>query len=81
MSLQICTLLVHSLDTFSAYELYAESNDGLPSSNYVGNQPEHTATNANRFKRAFSHPDVKVHFVGAWCVISNMTTEKQNESL
>ena len=74
MRLQICTVLVHSLDTFSAYELYAEPRSGLRSGGYVGNQPEETATNADRFKRAFSHPDVKVHFVGAWCVIVIMTT-------
>jgi uncharacterized protein (DUF2235 family) len=34
---------------------------------------------ADHFKRTFSNENVKVHFVGAWCVIQIVTTEQQNE--
>ncbi|KZT03384.1 uncharacterized protein LAESUDRAFT_619831, partial [Laetiporus sulphureus 93-53] len=44
-----------------AYELYA-------------NEPEETtiAHLAGRFKRTFSHPDVHVHFIGAWDTVSSV---------
>ena len=67
MRLQIYTLLVYSLNTFSAYELYADPNSGGRPVSNVGTQD--TATKADRFKKAFSHKKVRVHFVGAWCVI------------
>ena len=73
--------VVHLLDIFSAYQLYADPHSGLPPVGDVGSQD--TAAKADRFKKAFSHKKVTVHFVGAWCVISItiMTTEKQNEPL
>ena len=79
MRLQICTVVVHSLDIFSAYELYADPHSGLRPAGDVGRQD--TATKADKFKETFSHKKVTVHFVGAWCVILIMITEKQSEPL
>jgi len=56
---------------FSAYELYRDSgNDSDKAKNpkQVGSQKK--ISMADRFKNAFSHKGVRVHFVGAWCVIS-----------
>ena len=66
---------------FSAYELYADPKSGERRANDVGgtDDQEHT-TMAARFKNAFSNENVKVHFVGAWCVIQIMTRVKQNGS-
>lgn len=43
------------LTTSSAFELYVDS--------------ENDKGMATHFKSAFSHPDVTVHFVGAWYII------------
>ena len=68
----ICTLFVDSLNNLSAYELYADlKSGGRPVSN-VGSHDtvgQELPTMADRFKKAFSNKNVKVHFVGAWCVI------------
>ena len=78
MRFQICAVLVHPLNKISAYELYADPNsDRRPASN-VGTQD--TVTMADRFKTAFSHNNVTVHFVGAWCVIQTMALENENDS-
>jgi hypothetical protein len=44
---------------YSAYELYADLKGG---------PTDKTVDMAERFKKTFSRPDVKVHFLGAWCV-------------
>ena len=66
MRLHNCTLLVHSLNIFSAYKLYADPRSDEVTS-IVGSQ--YVTTKAEHFKRTFSHMNVRVHFVGAWCVI------------
>lgn len=50
----------------SAYELYSDPNSDKPKVAQVGSQEKMSM--AARFKSAFSHKDVKVHFVGAWYV-------------
>lgn len=54
---------------FSAYELYADLESGKPSVTQVGQTESQDVSMAQRFKNAFSHKVVKVHFVGAWCVM------------
>ena len=36
-------------------------------------QPQENTTMAERFKGAFAHKNVRVHFVGAWYVIPTLT--------
>ena len=60
------------LNTFGAYELYADPNSGGRPVSNVGSHDtdsQELPTMADRFKKAFSNENVKVHFVGAWCVI------------
>jgi len=53
---------------FSAYELYCDPRSDEPTqATQVGSQK--TISMADRFKNAFSHKAVRVHFVGAWYVI------------
>ena len=55
----------------SAYELYRDSradSDKATKSKQIGSQTK--ISMADRFKNAFSHKGVRVHFVGAWCAIS-----------
>ena len=50
---------------FSAYELYRDPRTDKPTkATQVGSQK--AISMADRFKNAFSHKGVKVHFVGAW---------------
>lgn len=55
---------------FSAYELYADSKSDERTATEVGSQEPMSM--AERFKKAFSHKDVRVHFVGAWYVIFSL---------
>jgi len=49
----------------SAYELYVDPKSDEPEeATQVGSDEKMSI--AERFKGAFSHKDVKVHFVGAW---------------
>ncbi len=48
----------------SAYELYVDPKSDELEVTEVGS--DETMSMAERFKSAFSHNDVKVHFVGAW---------------
>jgi len=48
----------------SAYALYVDPNSDEPEATQVGS--DERMSMAERFKGAFSHKDVKVHFVGAW---------------
>lgn len=52
----------------SAYELYADPKSDLKRVTRVGSQTQEKMSSAERFKKAFSYKDVKVHFVGAWYV-------------
>ena len=66
------------INYFSAYELYADpkSDEVSSSLNQVGlPQTKQATTSAERFKQAFSHKDVRVHFVGAWYVIRALPFE------
>jgi len=56
---------------FSTYELYRDqrtSSDKATNSKQVGSQKK--ISMADRFKNAFSHKGVRVHFVGARCAIT-----------
>jgi len=55
---------------FSAFALYADPNSG-PKVTQVG-QVGGEMSMADRFKDTFSRKDVKVHFVGAWYVMSSL---------
>jgi hypothetical protein len=55
---------------FSAYELYADFGSDEPTVTQA-DRKEPGQTVAGRFKSAFSHKDVKVHFVGAWYAFSS----------
>ncbi|KAF4618227.1 hypothetical protein D9613_011599 [Agrocybe pediades] len=57
-----------------AYELYADPLSGLDQVNAVGTSggDAETMSKADRFKSAFCHKDVKVHFVGAWDTVSSI---------
>ena len=63
---------MYSFNIYSAYELYADPKSGGHPVRNVGSQDangqEHL-TMADHFKKTFSNENVKVHFVGAWCVI------------
>ena len=58
---------------FSAFELYADPKSDELTAAEVGALPlkdtEEAVSSAERFKKAFSYEGVKVHFVGAWCVL------------
>ncbi|KDR68088.1 hypothetical protein GALMADRAFT_146577 [Galerina marginata CBS 339.88] len=60
-----------------AYELYADSESNKPTATRVGESPVESPqttslSSARRFKEAFSYPEVKVHFVGAWDTVSSI---------
>jgi uncharacterized protein (DUF2235 family) len=67
-------ILIHSLIVFSAYELYANPTTDEPTETEVGSD-EVRLSMAERFKSAFSHPDVKVHFVGAWYALFTLSSQ------
>ena len=66
----------------SAYELYVDPKSDEPEESRAvavgsnsqtfdatGARSNKPVTKAERFKKAFSHEGVKVHFVGVWCVM------------
>ncbi|KAF9524055.1 hypothetical protein CPB83DRAFT_898202 [Crepidotus variabilis] len=53
-----------------AYALYCASEQGKSMATQVGSQQE--ISMSERFKKAFSRKDVKVHFVGAWDTVSSI---------
>ncbi|KDR68085.1 hypothetical protein GALMADRAFT_1354883 [Galerina marginata CBS 339.88] len=60
-----------------AYELYADPKSDEPTATQVGvplgESPQtERLSSADRFKKAFSYEDVKVHFVGAWDTVSSI---------
>ncbi|PPQ69955.1 hypothetical protein CVT26_013291 [Gymnopilus dilepis] len=56
-----------------AYELYADPRSDEKTVREVGESGKVVMTSmAERFKRAFSRGDVKVHFVGAWDTVSSI---------
>ena len=81
MQIPLCVQISHTLlfddhfyIIFSAYELYVDpkSDEVSSSVTHVGSpqaKQEIPTSCAERFKRAFSYKDVRVHFVGAWYVI------------
>ena len=75
MQIPLCVLNLYLsralIDNFSAYELYADRNSGPNPAKGVGSQNTNSQENpckADHFKKTFSHENVKVHFVGAWCI-------------
>ncbi|KAI5991905.1 hypothetical protein EDD15DRAFT_2446701 [Pisolithus albus] len=54
-----------------AYELYADLASGEMVKG-VGEEADSEMSMAERFKKAFSYKDVKVHFVGAWDTVSSI---------
>jgi hypothetical protein len=50
----------------SAYELYADPKSDDVTAAPVGSPTDKKVSMAERFKEAFSHKNVVVHFVGAW---------------
>ncbi|KAF9553183.1 WD40 repeat-like protein [Agrocybe pediades] len=66
-----------------AYELYADPLSG----HYQGNTVDTSDTDARRtskaerFKSAFCHKDVKVHFVGAWDTVSSIGLVRKKKLL
>ncbi|TFK20468.1 WD40 repeat-like protein [Coprinopsis marcescibilis] len=63
-----------------AYELYADPKTDLVDTTQIGRIGQNVSK-AERFKRAFSHPDVKVHFVGAWETVSSIGMASGKHSL
>ena len=64
---------MHCLIFFSAYELYADLKSDEPTVTQVGQvDSSGEMSMAKRFKSAFSHKDVKVHFVGAWYTVLSL---------
>jgi hypothetical protein len=60
---------------FSAYEIYCDPHCHLKNVTRVGSsqlQDKNKTSMVERFKKAFSHKDVTVHFVGAWYVMLNL---------
>ncbi|EDR07594.1 uncharacterized protein LACBIDRAFT_388237 [Laccaria bicolor S238N-H82] len=55
-----------------AYQLYADSESGARPVSDVGANPEEKTTMADRFKKAFSHENLTVHFIGAWDTVSSI---------
>ncbi|KAF4623030.1 hypothetical protein D9613_002376 [Agrocybe pediades] len=66
-----------------AYELYADPLSGLDQANAVGTSGKNPQkmSKAERFKSAFCHKDVKVHFVGAWDTVSSIGLIRQKKLL
>jgi hypothetical protein len=52
------------------YSLLWFKSSSRSTSSTVANQSSSKTSKADRFKEVFSRKDVKVHFVGAWCIIS-----------
>ncbi|KAF9555482.1 WD40 repeat-like protein [Agrocybe pediades] len=52
--------------SWSAYELYADNKSGEK------DETSESTSKAGRFKSAFCHMDVKVHFVGVWDTVSSI---------
>ncbi|KAF4618210.1 hypothetical protein D9613_011577 [Agrocybe pediades] len=66
-----------------AYELYADPLSGQDQGNTVDTSdtdPRRT-WKAERFKSAFCHEDVKVHFVGAWDTVSSIGLVRKKKLL
>jgi hypothetical protein len=59
----------YPLTIYSAYELYADPTSDVPPE-IEARSDDDGLSMADRFKSVFSHPDVKVHFVGAWYVLA-----------
>ena len=53
---------------FSAYELYADPKSDIPPVRSQETDSQETLSKAGHFKKTFSNENVKVHFVGAWCI-------------
>ncbi|KJA17498.1 hypothetical protein HYPSUDRAFT_192134 [Hypholoma sublateritium FD-334 SS-4] len=53
-----------------AYELYEDPESDKTTTTQVGSKER--LSSADRFKKAFSRKDVKVHFVGAWDTVSSI---------
>ncbi|KAF9559144.1 WD40 repeat-like protein [Agrocybe pediades] len=66
-----------------AYELYADPLSGLDQVNAVGTSGRHAEkmSKADRFKSAFCHRNVKVHFVGAWDTVSSIGLVRKKKLL
>ncbi|TFK19343.1 hypothetical protein FA15DRAFT_697596 [Coprinopsis marcescibilis] len=64
-----------------AYELYADPNSDLLSSTEVGTGEDTYISKAERFKRAFSDPSVRVHFVGVWDTVSSIGVARGKKTL
>ncbi|KAJ2931038.1 hypothetical protein H1R20_g6050, partial [Candolleomyces eurysporus] len=66
-----------------AYQLYADPNSGKKgySETTVTVGSEEQVSMAERFKKAFSHPDVRVHFVGAWDTVSSIGVARGKQTL
>ncbi|KAF9557568.1 WD40 repeat-like protein [Agrocybe pediades] len=66
-----------------AYELYADPLSGHDQVNAVGTSDRdgQRTSKAERFKRAFCHKDVKVHFVGAWDTVSSIGLVRKKKLL
>ncbi|KAF9541802.1 WD40 repeat-like protein [Agrocybe pediades] len=66
-----------------AYELYADPLSGLDQVNAVGTSDRNAPmmSKAERFKSAFCHKDVKVHFVGAWDTVSSIGLARKKKLL
>ncbi|KAJ2920109.1 hypothetical protein MD484_g249, partial [Candolleomyces efflorescens] len=75
-------VVVHWIDTAiaCAYELYRHSDTNPGQMAAVG-PGQATVSKAERFKRAFSRKDVKVHFVGAWDTVSSIGTVRGTKML
>ena len=60
---------------FSAYELYADPKSDIQLETVTQvvfqnkKETQEKMSSAERFKKAFSYKNVKVHFVGAWYVV------------
>ncbi|PPQ69959.1 hypothetical protein CVT26_013295 [Gymnopilus dilepis] len=65
-----------------AYELYADPMSDEKTVREVGDSGKVVMTSmAERFKRAFSREDVKVHFVGAWDTVSSIGLTRGKKQL
>ncbi|KAF4618796.1 hypothetical protein D9613_009718 [Agrocybe pediades] len=66
-----------------AYELYADPLSGLDQVNAIGtsDRDAEKMSKADRFKSAFCHKDVKVHFVGAWDTVSSIGLVRKKKLL
>ncbi|KAF9547409.1 hypothetical protein CPC08DRAFT_769448 [Agrocybe pediades] len=68
-----------------AYELYADPLSGVEKVNAVGtsdrDDEKTRMSKADRFKSAFCHKDVKVHFVGAWDTVSSIGLVRKKKLL